>query len=68
MQNLTKVKCIIGEQDVQVKIIYTDKQELQISINSPNQKVVRYNKYVRGFVSRNKYNHRNWKRTSITCS
>ena len=42
MQNLTNVKCIIGEQDVQVKIIYTDKQELQISINSPNQEVVRY--------------------------
>jgi hypothetical protein len=60
MQNLTKVKCIIGEQDIKVKIFYTGKQELQISINSPNQEAARFDKYLRGFVSKEKNNHRNW--------
>ena len=65
---MTKVKCIIGEQDIKVKIICGNQHDLQISINSPTQEAVRYNKYIRGFVSKKKNNHRNWKSTSVTYS
>ena len=45
-----QVKCIIGEQDIKVKIIYTDKQELKITINNLQRRkchlIQRIRKYI----------------------
>jgi len=68
MQNLYKVLCIPNKQGIRIKILCTNPYDLQITINSPNQDAIRYDSHIRGFVSKKKYNHRNWAVNKLTYS
>jgi hypothetical protein len=56
-----QVKCMIKNDNVSIKIqSFIKSKELQVSINSPTQEQLRYDNYVRGFVSKKKSYYCNW--------
>jgi hypothetical protein len=66
MYNQYKVSCIPTELGVKISILCIKSRDLQITINSPNQEVARYDCHSRGYVSKKKYNHRNWSSAKLT--
>ena len=61
MSNLIQVKCLLKNDQVSVKIrSFINSKELQISIDSPKQEAILYDKYSRGFVSKKSTHKCNW--------
>jgi hypothetical protein len=62
MAEKVQVHCAFTGELVKVKILSVIKsQNLQISINSPNQEALRCDKYTRGFVIKKRPEYCNWK-------